>query len=404
MNQNIPILLVVDDRPDNLYVIEQVMGEYLPACTVYTAPNAETALRLAIEHHPDGILSDIQMPGTDGIQLCRQLKAHPETSHIPVVLMTAHTSEVNLRVEALDAGADDFIAKPIDNVELAARLKVMFRIKQAHDKLALAKLQLEEKVAERTFELQEKIKQLEQSEERLRTRESELIRMNSELERFTYTVSHDLKSPIITIKGFTGSLEKDLLNGNYQRMAEDLKRVSDAADKMVGLLHDLLGLSTIGRVISTPEMVDMNLLVDDVLAQLAGPLKSSNLTVAVQTGLPKVLCDRRRMAEVLQNLVENAINYSGDQPEPRIEIGVRQEAGENIFFVQDNGIGIDKKYHQLIFGLFNKLDANSQGTGVGLALVKRIIEVHGGRVWVESEGEGKGSRFCFELPLVTEGT
>ena len=397
MNQNIPILLVVDDRPDNLYVIEQVMGEYLPACTVYTAPNAETALRLAIEHHPDGILSDIQMPGTDGIQLCRQLKAHPETSHIPVVLMTAHKSEVTLRVEALDAGADDFIAKPIDNVELAARLKVMFRIKQAHDKLALAKLQLEEKVAERTFELQEKIKQLEQSEEGLRTRESELIRMNSELERFAYTVSHDLKSPIITIKGFTGSLEKDLLSGNYQRMAEDLKRVSDAADKMVDLLRDLLELSTIGRAINTPEPEDMNLLVDDVLARLAGPLKNSNLTVAVQTGLPKVLCDRRRMAEVLQNLVENAINYIGDQTEPRIEIGVREEAGENIFFVQDNGIGIDKKYHQLIFGLFNKLDANSQGTGVGLALVKRIIEVHGGRVWVESEGEGMGSRFCFTV-------
>ena len=398
MNQNIPILLVVDDRPDNLYVIEQVMGEYLPACTVYTAPNAETAFRLAIEHHPDGILSDIQMPGTDGIQLCRQLKAHPETCHIPVVLMTAHKSEVNLRVEALEAGADDFIAKPIDNVELAARLKVMFRIKQAHDKLDLAKLQLEEKVAERTFELQDKIKQLEQSEEGLRTRESELIQMNSELERFAYTVSHDLKSPIITIKGFTGSLEKDLLSGNYQRMAEDLKRVSDAADKMVDLLRDLLELSTIGRAINTPEPEDMNLLVDDVLAQLAGPLKNSNLTVAVQNGLPKVLCDRRRMAEVLQNLVENAINYSGDQPEPRIEIGVRQEAGENIFFVQDNGIGIDKKYHQLIFGLFNKLDAESEGTGVGLALVKRIIEVHGGRVWVESEGEGMGSCFCFTVP------
>ena len=400
MNQNIPILLVVDDRPENLYVIEQVMGEYLPVCKVYTAHNAETAFRLAKEHQPDGVLSDIQMPGTNGIELCRQLKENPETSHIPVVLMTAHKSEVKLLVEALDAGADDFIAKPIDNVELAARLKVMFRIKQAHDKLDLAKLQLEEKVAERTFELQEKIKQLQQSEEGLRMREVELVRMNRELERFTYTVSHDLKSPIITIKAFTGSLEKDLLAGNYQRMAKDLKRVSDAADKMVGLLRDLLELSTIGRVINTPEPEDMNLLVDDVLAQLAGPLKNINLTVEVQAGLPKVLCDRRRMAEVLQNLVENAINYIGDQAEPRIEIGVRNEAGENIFFVQDNGIGINKKYHQLIFGLFNKLDANSQGTGVGLALVKRIIEVHGGRVWVESEGVGKGSTFCFTVGKV----
>jgi PAS domain S-box-containing protein len=228
--------------------------------------------------------------------------------------------------------------------------------------------------------------------------ELELQQKNAELERFTYTVSHDLKSPIITIKGFTGSLEKDLEQGNYQRMAGDLKRVSDAADKMDCLLRDLLEISTIGRIINQSEPVDMNLLLDDVLAQLAGPLKNHNIAVTVQPGLPTVLCDRRRMAEVLQNLLENAINYMGDQAEPQILFGMREEAGENIFFVQDNGIGIDEKYHQIIFGLFNKLDAESDGTGIGLALVKRVIEVHGGRVWVESEGEGTGSRFCFSVP------
>ncbi len=233
--------------------------------------------------------------------------------------------------------------------------------------------------------------------------ERELQLKNAELERFTYTVSHDLKSPIITIKGFTGSLEKDLENGNYHRMASDLKRISAAADKMDDLLRDLLKLSTIGRIINAPEPVALNLVVADVLAQLAGLLKNYNVTVAVQPGLPMLLCDRRRMAEVLQNLVENAITYMGDTPEPRIEIGLRKEAAENIFFVQDNGIGIDEKYHQIIFGLFNKLDAESGGTGIGLALVKRIIEVHGGRVWVESEGEGKGSRFCFTLPVIAEG-
>ena len=103
------------------------------------------------------------------------------------------------------------------------------------------------------------------------------------------------------------------------------------------------------------------------------------------------------MAEVLQNLLENAINYMGNQTEPLIQFGMREEAGKNIFFVQDNGIGIDEKFHRIIFGLFNKLDAESNGTGVGLALVKRIIEVHGGRVWVESEGVGMGSRFCFTI-------
>ena len=234
------------------------------------------------------------------------------------------------------------------------------------------------------------------SAEQKRT-EIELNLKVAELERFTYTVSHDLKSPIITIKGFTGSLEKDLLMGNYERMAEDLKRVSNAADKMNDLLRDLLELSTIGRVINTPEPVDMSLLVDDVLAQLAGPLKNHNMTVIVQSGLPTVKCDRRRIGEVIQNLIENSINYMGDQKAPRIQFGLREEPGNIIFFVQDNGIGIDEKYHKIIFGLFNKLDAKCEGTGVGLALVKRIIEVHGGQVWVESDGLGKGSRFCFTL-------
>ena len=228
--------------------------------------------------------------------------------------------------------------------------------------------------------------------------EKELQDKNAELERFTYTVSHDLKSPIITIKGFTGALEMDLQDGRYERMAGDLQRVSNAADKMDNLLRDLLELSTIGRIIHTPEMVDMNLLLDDVLAQLAGPLKNHNISVTVQPGLAAVFCDSRRMAEVVQNLVENAINYMGDQTDPQIQFGMREEDGVNIFFVQDNGIGIDERYHQTIFGLFNKLDTKSKGTGIGLALVKRIIEVHGGRVWVESEGLGMGSRFCFTVP------
>jgi len=228
-------------------------------------------------------------------------------------------------------------------------------------------------------------------------REDDLDIKNAELERFAYTVSHDLKSPIITIKGFTGSLEKDLLNGNYERMAGDLKRVSNAADKMSDLLSDLLEISTVGRAVNTSEAVNMNYLVADVMEQLAGPLKNSAVKVTVQPDLPKLFCDRQRMAEVVQNLVENAINYMGDQSHPKILFGMREVSGVKIFFVQDNGIGIDEKYHHNIFGLFNKLDAKSSGTGIGLALVKRIIELHDGRVWVESDGTGKGSRFCFTV-------
>jgi signal transduction histidine kinase len=206
-----------------------------------------------------------------------------------------------------------------------------------------------------------------------------------------------LKSPLITIKSYSGSIQRDLIACRYDRVEADLERIGSAADKMAALLDDLLALSRVGRIVNTAEPVAMKELVEEVLRYLAGLLNLKSVKVDVQSELPMVLCDRQRLAEVIQNLVENAVKYMGDQPEPRILFGMRQEYGKNVFFVQDNGVGIDEKYHQNIFGLFNKLNAKSEGTGIGLALVKRIIEVHGGEVWVESEGAGKGSTFCFTI-------
>lgn len=229
-------------------------------------------------------------------------------------------------------------------------------------------------------------------------REAELEVKNAELERFTYTVSHDLKSPLITIKGFAGALAKNVATGRHDRMESDLRRITDAADKMTALLNDLLELSRIGRIINPATAVDMTDLAKEVLEQLAGPIAGQEAETAVQPGMSTVHADRRRVGEVLQNLVENALKYMGDQSRPRIEIGERQEGDERVFFVRDNGIGIEERYHETIFGLFNKLQAQTEGTGIGLALARRIIELHGGRIWVESQGPGGGSCFCFTLP------
>lgn len=227
--------------------------------------------------------------------------------------------------------------------------------------------------------------------------EEELLAKNSELERFTYTISHDLKSPVITIKSFSGAIKQDLGSGRYDRVEKDLDRICTAADKMAALLDDLLKLSRSGKTIDAPEPVDMAALVKSVLANLAGVLEEGTVQVVVQPDLPVVSCDRQRMTEVLQNLIENAVKYRGDQPELCIEIGLRHDNGRQVFFVQDNGPGIDPRYHDNIFGLFNRLETKIPGTGIGLALVKRIIEVHGGRVWVESDGCGAGSTFCFTV-------
>lgn len=224
----------------------------------------------------------------------------------------------------------------------------------------------------------------------------ELEAKNAELERFTYTVSHDLKSPIITIRGFLGFLEKDALSGNLPRLRSDIQRISDATDKMQTLLNELLELSRVGRLVNPSQTVPFRDIAAEALDLVQGRLAASRAQVHIQDNLPAVYGDRPRLVEALQNLVDNAAKFIG--AEPQIEIG--QSGAENdmpIFFVRDNGIGIPLEHHDRIFGLFNKLEADSEGTGIGLALVKRIIEAHKGRIWIESE-PGAGSAFFFTLP------
>jgi PAS domain S-box-containing protein len=238
-------------------------------------------------------------------------------------------------------------------------------------------------------------KHIEQERERLI---KELESKNAELEQFAYTVSHDLKSPIITIKGFLGFLEKDALSGNLNRLGADIHRISDAADKMYKLLNDLLELSRIGRLMNQPTTIRLPELFQEARELLQGRLQERSVYVKIEDRLPCAYGDRQRVLQVIQNLLDNAAKFMGPQAKPCVEIGLRgYENNRLVIFVRDNGVGIAPEYHERIFGLFNRLDPKFEGTGVGLALVKRIVEFHGGRIWVESE-LGKGSTFLFTLP------
>jgi PAS domain S-box-containing protein len=232
----------------------------------------------------------------------------------------------------------------------------------------------------------------------------ELGAKNAELERFVYTVSHDLKSPLVTIVGFLGYLEDDFQTGNIEALHKDMERIYRAAFKMQDLLKDLLDLSRIGRMMNESELISFNALVDEALELTEGRLHERGVQMDVESNMPQVYGDSKRLLELVQNLIDNAAKYMGDQPQPRIEIGTEGfENGKPIFFVRDNGIGIAPEHHERIFGLFNKLDPNVEGTGIGLALVKRIVEYHGGRIWVESKA-GKGTTFLFTLQTGEETT
>jgi signal transduction histidine kinase len=249
--------------------------------------------------------------------------------------------------------------------------------------------------------LADTIKQLRQEMQENKKFSLELENKNAELERFAYTVSHDLKTPLVTIKGFVGFLGKDIAANNTRSVEKDIEKINSAADTMSLLLDDLLELSRIGQIMGDPVICNLSEIAQQALELVESRAAERGVEILI-ADMPDVNADKGRLVEVFQNLLENAIKFMGEQVSPRIEIGSTEQDGMVCCFVRDNGIGIDTEFQDYIFGLFDRLETDVEGTGVGLALVKRVIEIHGGKVWVESEGVGSGSTVLFTLPRVTQ--
>ncbi|MCX5747072.1 MAG: PAS domain S-box protein [Proteobacteria bacterium] len=231
----------------------------------------------------------------------------------------------------------------------------------------------------------------------------DLEQRNDELTRFTYTVSHDLRSPLVTIKTFVGYLAQDLADGRAAKIEQDLGFIRTAADRMSRLLDELLELSRVGRKVHAPIEVSLRELVDEALVMVQGQIVATGARIDLVTPSVIVAGERVRLLEVFQNLIDNALKFVPPGERPRVEIGAELGGPEPVLFVRDHGIGIDPRYQHKLFGLFEKLDPAAPGTGIGLALVKRIIEVHGGRIWVDSAGVGHGATFRFTLPGTLSG-
>ncbi|MBI5444104.1 MAG: PAS domain-containing protein [Deltaproteobacteria bacterium] len=228
--------------------------------------------------------------------------------------------------------------------------------------------------------------------------EDELKAKNAEMERFTYLVSHDLKSPLVTVKTFLGYLEEDLKTQDATRIEKDHFFLRAATDKMGRLLEDLLELSRVGRVVHSPTEVTVGELISEATEVVAGRIEERGVEIEAGPGDVVFFGDRLRLGQIWQNLLENAVKFMGDQKAPRVEFGENGRGRETVFFVRDNGIGIDPRFQEKVLGLFEKLDPGTEGTGLGLALVKRVVELYGGRIWLESEGALKGTAVLFTLP------
>ena len=387
------MLLVEDDAIDRMAFERFVQREGLPY-DYDCAGSLREARRLLAERSFDIVVSDYQLGDGTCLELLAEFKA------APVVVVTG-TGDERTAVEAMKEGAGDYLIKDPEGkylVMLSPTVRKVLEQKRAQDELNRYQQKLELLVKERTAKLEAEIQHRERIQQEREKLIAELESRNAELERFTYTVSHDLKTPLITIKGYLGLLLEDLAAGNYATVEDDSRRISSAADTMERLLRELLELSRAGQRIGSPEEVPLRDLVAETLEVVSCGILGKGVCVTVSPDMPAVFVDRPRVVEVLQNLIDNAVKYMGDQPRPRIDITAESRGADALISVRDNGQGVDPRYHDKIFGLFEQLDQNSDGTGVGLALAKRVVEVHGGRIWVESEGEGHGATFHFTLP------
>jgi signal transduction histidine kinase len=248
---------------------------------------------------------------------------------------------------------------------------------KAEQALSRARCELEERVAARTAELAEK---------------------NVELEQIIYTVSHDLRSPLVTISGFAGLIDGHLESRDFESVRESVQRIQNATGRMATLIEDLLEISRIGRRTLHPEPVEVLSLLSDLAKELAPRFEQIGAALELQRDLPDVVADRSALSQVFENLLTNALKYGHNEDgTARVSVGGHQERGEVRFFVRDTGPGIERQYQQSIFALFQRLDTTKEGTGLGLAIVAKIMAQHGGRVWVDSE-PGQGATFWIAFP------
>ena len=375
-------VLIVDDEVQNRKLLEVLLQP--EGYRTLTAANGEEALRLIADHSPDLILLDIMMPGIDGYELAVILKADAETSHIPIIMVTALTDR-DTRLAGLNAGAEEFLTKPVDRTELWLRVRNLLRLKTYGD--------LQKQAQTEILNLNARL------EERVQKRTAQLQASNQELQSFAYSVSHDLRTPLSSISGFSSLLAREVLNKlATERTTHYIARIHAGVQQMGATIDALLSLTHISRTALRLENVDLSSMADKVLRDIAERNPSILVKLDIQPGL-LARGDPTLLRQAMENLLGNAWKFSSRQTKLHIAFTAKNGAdGKTVYAIQDNGAGFDMTYREKLFSPFQRLHSMSEfpGTGIGLATVHRIVARHGGKVWAESK-PGCGATFYFTL-------
>lgn len=347
-------ILNVDDYGPGRYARTKVLQQ--AGFAVWEAATGQEALRSLAEHKSPVILLDVNLPDMSGFEVCRQIRNDPKTFATTILHISASNVQAHHQVQGLDSGADSYLVEPIDPAVLIATIKAFLRARRAEDALR---------------------------------------RSNEELEWFGYRVAHDLSEPLRTVMAHTQILELELGPKLDQNSSESLRFVVDSARRMRLFIDDLLRYAQVTHATEQMTRFDCEAMLAQITANLGAAIRASGAQVT-HDRLPAVAADAT-IEQVFQNLIDNAIKYAREGVAPEIHISARSDGVSWVFSVRDNGIGIEPGYKNDIFNIFRRLHGpDVPGNGIGLALSKKIVEAHAGKIWVESE-PGAGSTFYFTL-------
>lgn len=429
MNDNIQStqlgnILVVDDTPENLRLLSTMLTQrgYAPRCVI----NGQMALRACNSNPPDLILLDIMMPQMNGYEVCQLLKSDDKTRDIPVIFISAK-DEVFDKVNAFNVGAVDYISKPFQFEEVLARIESHLTLRKLQKQLKQQNILLQQEISsrlavekaiqeknhilqkeistrravekalqEQNLLLQQEIFNRQSAESALVKSNLELARSNAELEQFAYVASHDLQAPLATIASYAQLLEKRSKDQLDSQANKFIGNIVHGCMRMQTLIDDLLEYSRVGRNQRPFQPTECDRVVEQALTNLQAAVRETK-AVITYSDLPAITGDFSQLVQLFQNLIGNAIKYRHEAP-PVILVTACKSQNNWLFSVADNGIGIAPQHQERIFQIFQRLHTQKEysGTGIGLAICQKIVQRHGGSIWVESE-PGQGSTFYFTL-------
>lgn len=352
-------ILNVDDHDAGRYARTRFLTR--AGFLVEEARTGAEALESVRSVAPDLVLLDINLPDIDGFEVCRRIKADPDTARIAVVFLSAaRLADLDV-VAGLEHGGDNYLREPVDPAVLVATVRALLRERDVQEAL---------------------------------------VRSNEQLRRFAFVVSHELQEPLRMVKSYTQLLAHRYRETLAGEASEFMDITIKGVNRMEKFIHDMLAYSQAAEAEMDLKPFSCRTALDWALMELEPTIHESGALITADA-LPVVVGDPMRLSQVFKNLIGNAIKYRSDHA-PEVHVSSKADGPEHVICINDNGIGIDPKYFENIFVLFKRLHGRDRaGSGVGLAICKEIVEHHGGRIWVESE-PGKGSRFCFTLPKVSE--